>query len=110
MPPSGYRKEQGNLVESFLKSISGDLRKEGQSFNLKSFAALEKEIKNIDQVLLKEKNPICRSVLQLTQAFYQEISIHVDETYTWNMFDEKVRKLAEIANSDVCNIKGPKLG
>jgi len=95
MPPSGYSKEQSELIQKFLISVSNDLKQEGQILRLSPEKALKREIENIDQILNSENYKLYESVLTLTRWFYAELLVHKPIDYI-NFIDVRKEVLTNV--------------
>lgn len=82
MPPSGYSKEQGTAIVTFLKSCSEALETDGKNKKLDPVQALISECNNIKTILSHGADEnISKSVLSLTLSFYEELLKHQPADY-----------------------------
>ena len=109
MPPSGYSKKQSESIVDFLKSVSDSLKMEGISFELSPIEALNKEINNINEIVVSEQfNIMSNIVLELTKWFYQRILEFNPLDY--EIFIEIRDKIIVEVASDILAIHVPKIG
>lgn len=71
MPPSGYSTQQVENATEFLTSCGEALVQEGKTDGLTPYQALEREIRNIDKLLVSsEFTQIEHSLFQFNRSFY----------------------------------------
>jgi len=73
MPPSGYSKNQSELIVGFLISCSDLLIQEAKEQSISPITALQKEISNIKLCLENNNSQFQSIILNLTKLFYEKL-------------------------------------
>jgi len=108
MPPSGYNDAQSESIATFLESIAGSLKAEGQLKGFTPVQALDAECCNI-RIILDEKNGalFADQVLQLTATFYQYL--RKDEPKSYEDFDGSVRSALRVVEAQIMAVHVPEI-